>query len=235
MYALHRSVAEVFSTQHHTRKYVSLNPHVGPPRKIPFKIESACFLLTQGLLFLVKIPNWDVFLLCPPFAQLLFDWCSRHQWVPDEQGFSVMETYFAFTAEKGWSAPVNVIKWDKAARPAPFEKVSVKAAWVHQVQCPQMSLCAQPRTSQVLVVSHVLRAVLSACKCPWKLSSKFALRCVGAPCKVPALRMRPQYHAARVVCDSLFRHFTGRLYRQVLKEGYTVIQEPVAAEILLCA
>lgn len=97
-----------------------------------------------------SVPNWDVFLLCPPFAQLLFDWCSRHNWVPDEQGFSVMEMYFAFTAETGWLAPVNVAKWDKAARPAPFEKVSVKAAWVHQVQCPQISLCAQPLTSQVL-------------------------------------------------------------------------------------
>ena len=43
--------------------------------------------------------------------------------------------------------------------------------------------------------------------------------------------MRPQYHTARVVCDSLFRHFTGRQYRQVLKEGYTVVQEPVAAQI----
>ena len=47
VYALHRSVAEVFSTKHHTRK--------SPPRKIPFKIESARFLLTQGLVFLVKI------------------------------------------------------------------------------------------------------------------------------------------------------------------------------------
>ena len=103
--------------------------------------------------------------------------------------------------------------------------MSVKAAWVHQVQCPQISLCAQPLTSQVLVFSHVLRAVLSACKCPWKLSSKFALRFVGVPCKVPALRMRPQYHTARVVRDSLFRHFTGRLYRRVLKEGYTVVQD----------
>ena len=233
VYALHRSVAEVFSTKHHARKSVSLNPHVGPPSQNTFQDRVGMLSADAGVVFPGKdsVPNWDVFLLCPPFAQLLFDWCSRHNWVPDEQGFSVMEMYFAFTAETGWLAPVNVAKWDKAARPAPFEKVSVKAAWVHQVQCPQISLCAQPLTSQVLVFSHVLRAVLSACKCPWKLSSKFALRCVGVSCKVPALRMRPQYHTARVVCDSLFRHFTGRLYRQVLKEGYAVVQEPVAAQI----
>ena len=233
VYALHRSVAEVFSTKHHARKSVSLNPHVGPPSQNTFQDRVGMLSADAGVVFPGKdsVPNWDVFLLCPPFAQLLFDWCSRHNWVLDEQGFSVMEMYFAFTAETGWLAPVNVAKWDKDARPAPFEKVSVKAAWVHQVQCPQISLCAQPLTSQVLVFSHVLRAVLSACKCPWKLSSKFALRCVGVPCKVPALRMRPQYHTARVVCDSLFRHFTGRQYRQVLKEGYTVVQEPVAAQI----
>ena len=52
----------------------------------------------------------DVFLLCSPFAELLFDWCSRHRWVPDEQCFSEMKMYFAFTAGTGWLL-------------APFEKV----------------------------------------------------------------------------------------------------------------
>ena len=152
VYALHRSVAEVFSTKHHARKSVSLNPHVGPPSQNTFQDRVGMLSADAGVVFPGKdsVPNWDVFLLCPPFAQLLFDWCSRHNWVLDEQGFSVMEMYFAFTAETGWLAPVNVAKWDKAARPAPFEKVSVKAAWVHQVQCPQISLCAQPLTSQVL-------------------------------------------------------------------------------------
>ena len=119
-------------------------------------------------------------------------------------------------------------KWDKAARPAPFERVSVRAAWVHQVQCPQISLCAQPLTSQVLVF-FLTFCVQFFPHANAHGSSVQRLLCDASG--VPALRMRPQYHTARVVCDSLFRHFTGRLYWQVLKEGYTIVQEPVAAQI----
>ena len=57
----------------------------------------------------------------------------------------------------------------------------------------------------------------------------FAMR--RGPMQRPSTAHEASVPYTRVMCDSLFRHFTGRLYRQVLKEGYTVVQEPVAAQI----
>ena len=235
VYKLHRGVADVFQSKSRITKQA---PHdLFSDRSLQslqaqFQDRVGMMVADVGVVFPKGcLPNWDTFLLCAPFAQLLFAWCSQCCWVPDEQGFSLVEFYLAFTRETGWLAPVNVASWEAAAKPAGLRDTLVKAAWVHEVQYPQISLCAQPLTAQLLVFSHVIRAVFLACQCPWKPRAMFALRWLGVPCKVPALTMRPQYHHVGEVCQNLSRLFTGRKYRQVLKQGYTVVQKPVAAQI----
>ena len=56
----------------------------------------------------------------------------------------MLEFYFAFTADAGWLSPVNIAKWESAAKPVKLRSTSHKAAWIHEVQYPQVILSAQP-------------------------------------------------------------------------------------------
>ena len=74
-----------------------------------------------------------------------------------------------FAGETDWLAPVNLASWEAASKPAGLRVIFAKAGWVHEVQYPQISLCAQPLTVRLLAFSHVIRAVFSVCECPWTM------------------------------------------------------------------
>ena len=145
VYDLQRRVADIFRDKKTTTATPSGSLPLFECLQLRFRDRVGMLHADAGCAFprLPRAPNWDIFLPCAPFAQLLFEWCSRHSWVPDDQGFSMLEFCFAFTADTGWLSPVNIAKWESAAKPVEFRSTSHKEAWIHEVQYPQVFLSAQ--------------------------------------------------------------------------------------------
>ena len=89
VYDLQRRVADIFRDKKTTTATPSGSLPLFECLQLRFRDRVGMLHADAGCAFprLPRAPNWDIFLLCAPFAQLLFEWCSRHSWVPNDQGF----------------------------------------------------------------------------------------------------------------------------------------------------
>ena len=146
-----------------------------------------------------SIPNAGVafqpigYIMQLQYAELVWSFLTRQQWIQDSSGCSTAEIYVLFLLQTGLYVPMNLSGFSLEECPPSLRPAAPHIqVWAHELEWPALKLARQPFAVQLRSFRHILSSILHLQGVDWEILQLPSLRALAYTRSYSSLPYRPR-------------------------------------------